>query len=121
MFFFRKPPLDLSWLVADMHSHLIPAIDDGAPDITASIELIKGLQKLGYKKIITTPHVLWDVYQNTTGQITEGLALLKKEVAQQGIDIELRAAAEYFIDEHFEDELKKKIPLLPISGNMVLV
>ena len=53
MFFFKKkniPPLDLSWLRTDMHSHLIPGIDDGAKDITSSLQLIKGFIELGYKK-----------------------------------------------------------------------
>ncbi len=125
MLFFGKkkssPNIDLSWLGVDMHSHLIPGIDDGAPDMATSIELIKGLKQLGYKKLITTPHVLWDVYPNTASQIIGGLALLRKEVEEQGLDIALHAGAEYFIDEHFEDLLKKKLPLLPISGNMVLV
>ena len=117
----KSTSIDLSWLGADMHSHLIPGIDDGAPDMATSIDLIKGLKSLGYKKLITTPHVLWDVYQNTTAQITEGLIELQKAVEEEDIEIELRAAAEYFIDEHFEEELKKKVPLLPLSGNLVLV
>jgi protein-tyrosine phosphatase len=124
MLFFGKKKtstIDLSWLGADMHSHLIPGIDDGSPDIANSLELIKGLQQLGYQKLITTPHILWEVYPNTTETITQGLALLKKAMADEGITIELHAAAEYFIDEYFEENLKKKIPLLPISGNMVLV
>ena len=125
MFFFGKKKaiqsVDLSWLGVDMHSHLIPGIDDGSPDIETSIELIKGLQNLGYKKLITTPHILWDVYPNTSEIITQGVADLKQAVADAGVEIEIHAAAEYFIDEHFEDLLKNKVPLLPISGNMVLV
>lgn len=125
MLFFGKkkvtPSVDLSWLGADMHSHLIPGVDDGAPDIATSLELIKGLQALGYKKLITTPHVLWDVYPNTTAQISEGMANLRSAVQSVGIHVELQAAAEYFIDEHFEEDLKNKTPLLPISGKMVLV
>ena len=58
MFFFKRKSqeqvLSLSWIQADMHSHLIPGIDDGSPDIITSIELIKGLVGLGFKKIITT-------------------------------------------------------------------
>ena len=89
----KSTSIDLSWLGADMHSHLIPGIDDGAPDMATSIDLIKGLKSLGYKKLITTPHVLWDVYQNTTTQITEGLIELQKAVEEEDIEIELRAAA----------------------------
>ena len=125
MLFFGKKKatqsVDLSWLGADMHSHLIPAIDDGAPDMAASLELVRGLQNLGYKKLITTPHILWEMYPNTTEIITRGEAALKKAVQAEGFDVEIVAAAEYFIDEHLEELLKNKTPLLPISGNMVLV
>ena len=104
-----------------MHSHLIPGIHDGAKDIATSIQLIKGLENLGYKKLITTPHVLWEIYANTPDIITQGLGELKAAVDKEGLNIELHAAAEYFMDDHFEEELKKKTPLLSISKNMVLV
>lgn len=104
-----------------MHSHLLPGIDDGSPDLATSLELIKGFQSLGYKKIITTPHVLWEIYPNTTETILAKREVLRNEIAKAGIDMELNAAAEYFIDDHFTEQLKNKIPLLPISGNMVLV
>jgi protein-tyrosine phosphatase len=126
MFFFKKKAThstvtDLSWLGTDMHSHLLPGIDDGAKDIETSIELIKGFVQLGYKKIITTPHVLWEIYPNTTEIINQGIEELKARVAQENLTIDLYAAAEYFIDEHFEEEVRNKKPLLCISGNMVLV
>ena len=124
MFFFKKKnsdSLDLSWLSTDMHSHLIPGIDDGSRDMETSLELIRGFKKLGYKKLITTPHVLWEVYPNTREIIGKGIEELKSVVAKEGLDIELHAAAEYFMDDHFEEELRKKTPLLCISKNMVLV
>jgi protein-tyrosine phosphatase len=123
MFFFKKKEnsSDLSWLCADMHSHLIPGIDDGSPDMATSLELIRGFTHLGYKKIITTPHILWEVYPNTAEIITEGANELRAAMTEAGITIELTAAAEYFIDEHFQELLKNKIPLLTLSGNMVLV
>jgi protein-tyrosine phosphatase len=43
----KRARLDLSGLVADMHSHLLPGIDDGSPDTETSLELINGLQELG--------------------------------------------------------------------------
>ena len=57
---------DFSLLKTDMHSHLIPGVDDGARDMETSLELIRGMQELGYSKIITTPHILWDMYKNTS-------------------------------------------------------
>src|ERR1051325_3035650 len=114
MFFFGKKKkestssLDLGWLGADMHSHLIPGIDDGAPNLSVSLDLIRGLQNLGYKKLITTPHILWEIYPNTPDKINRGLATLQNALQEAGIVIELQAAAEYFIDEHFEQNLKNK-------------
>lgn len=104
-----------------MHSHLLPGIDDGSPDLRTSTELIKGFKELGYKKIITTPHVLWEIYPNTTETILTKQQEVQKEIEAAGIEIEFKAAAEYFIDEHFVQQLKNKIPLLTISGSMVLV
>jgi tyrosine-protein phosphatase YwqE len=124
LFFGRKKEtqkLDLGWLGTDLHSHLLPGIDDGSPDLETSITLIKGLAALGYKKIITTPHVLWEIYPNSTEIIIQKLADLKAALATEDLNIDLSAAAEYFIDEHFENDLKTKIPLLCIKDNMVLI
>jgi protein-tyrosine phosphatase len=124
MLFFRKKEntsIDLSWLQTDMHSHLIPGIDDGSPDLQTSIELIKGFASLGYSKIITTPHILWDVYPNTRELILNKYAELINAVLEAEIDIQIEVAAEYFIDEHLNSLLKNKTPLLTLSGNMVLV
>jgi protein-tyrosine phosphatase len=124
MLFFRKKEnasVDLGWLQTDMHSHLIPGIDDGSPDLGTSLELIKGFASLGYKKIITTPHILWDVYPNTREIILDKYAGLKNAVLEAGLDIQIDVAAEYFLDEHFNGLLKNKTPLLTLSGNMVLV
>jgi tyrosine-protein phosphatase YwqE len=124
MFFFKKratEKLDLGWLNADMHSHLIPGIDDGSPDIDTSLKMIKGLAEFGYKKIITTPHILWEIYPNTPEIINAGLETVREAVAQAGMSVEVNAAAEYFLDDHFDQQLKDKAQFLTLSGNMVLV
>jgi tyrosine-protein phosphatase YwqE len=111
---------DYAGLKTDMHSHLLPGIDDGARDIETSLELIRGMRELGYQKLITTPHVIWDIFRNTPAIIQEKLALVQNAVKKEDIDVEIQAAAEYFLDEHVEELLKKKEPLLTISGNKVL-
>jgi protein-tyrosine phosphatase len=124
MLFFKKKntkTLDLSWLHTDMHSHLVPGIDDGSPDVTTSLQLIKGLTEFGFKKIITTPHILWEIYPNTPEKITNGLKDIQQAASDKGIDVHLHAAAEYFIDEHFQSQLQNKKQILAISDNMVLV
>ena len=116
----KRQPFDFSMLKTDMHSHLLPGIDDGSEDLENSLELIRGMRQLGYKKLITTPHVLWDMYKNTHEIILEKLALVKDAVKKEGIDVEIHAAAEYFLDEHVEELLRNKVPLLTIKDNMVL-
>ena len=115
-----RQTFDFSALNADMHSHLLPGIDDGAEDVQQSLELIKGMRSLGYKKLITTPHVMWDMYKNTHEVIKEKFAEVKKAVETAGIDVEIHAAAEYFLDEHVEELMRNKEPLLTIKDNMVL-
>src|SRR5207253_2551010 len=104
MFFKKKaaaPPI-FDLIGADMHSHLLPGIDDGAKDLATSVELVKGLRELGYKKLITTPHIFWDLYQNTHEVILEKFEFLKKKLKEENINVELEAAAEYYIDDHLE-------------------
>lgn len=108
-------------LHTDMHSHLIPGVDDGAPDMDTSLALIRGMVALGFKKLITTPHIMWEMYPNVEEDILRRLAALQERVKEEGIPVEIGAAAEYFLDGHFKSLLERKAPLLTISGNMVLV
>lgn len=112
---------DYSIVGTDMHSHLLPGIDDGSPDIRTSLELIRRMMKLGYKKFITTPHIMWAMYKNTPEIINEKLELLRAALKNENIDVEINAAAEYFLDEHVEHLLSQKEKLLTVHDNMVLV
>ena len=67
---------DFSLLKADMHSHLIPGIDDGSPDLEASLHYIRGMAALGYTKLITTPHIMWDMYRNERDDILKRLEVV---------------------------------------------
>lgn len=122
--FKKKQPVfdgDLSIIGTDMHSHLIPGIDDGSPDVETSIELIQGMMDLGYKKLITTPHLMIDLYPNNRQTITRGYEKLMVELKKQNMNIEIQAAAEYFLDDHFDSLLEKKEPLLTLKNNLLLV
>ena len=111
----------ISLLKTDMHSHLIPGIDDGAPDIETSLQLIGGLHALGYRKIITTPHIMWDMYKNTRETILERLEWVRTTVKEAGLDVEIHAAAEYFLDDYVAGLVANNEPLLTVKDKMVLV
>ncbi len=120
-FFKKKPtPSDFSFLHMDVHSHLIPGIDDGAKTIDDALKLVKTLYALGYRHLITTPHVMADLYPNTPADIENGLARLRQAVQNADLDIAIDAAAEYYIDEHFA-ALIEHGQLLTMPGNRVLV
>lgn len=121
--FKKKEPVttDFGWLGTDIHSHLVPGIDDGAQDMATSLTLVRGLINMGFTSIITTPHIFWELYPNTPEIITQGSGELQQKLGEEKLQIPFKAAAEYFIDEHFDAELKAKKPLLTIKNNMVLV
>ncbi len=111
--------VDLSQLGVDLHSHLIPGIDDGAKNMEDSIQLITELKNLGYSKIITTPHIMSDYYRNTPEIILSGLDKVREELSNRNIDIEIEAAAEYYYDEYFLDLIEKK-NLISIKNEFLL-
>lgn len=121
--FFKKkttePSIDFSTLKTDMHSHIIPGIDDGAQNMEQSIILIKKLIDLGYTKIITTPHIMADYYRNTPDIILAGLDNVRTELQRQNIDINIEAAAEYYLDETFEAKLDSG-KILTFGDNYIL-
>lgn len=104
----------------DVHSHLLPGIDDGVDSIESAIEVIKGFENLGYKKLITTPHIMFDFYKNNPEIITSKLNEVKAAMLDNGIGLELEAAAEYYLDEYFMELIDTDAPLLTFGDNYIL-
>ncbi|WP_316739601.1 tyrosine-protein phosphatase [Pedobacter aquatilis] len=102
------PDFNFSTIGTDMHSHIIPGIDDGAQNLKDSILLAQKFKALGFKKLIATPHVMADYFRNTPDTINRGLDILRKGLIDAGIDLEVDAAAEYYLDETLEKKIKQK-------------
>jgi len=113
-------PLDFKSLAVDMHSHLIPAVDDGVNSFEEALEIITGLSDMGFSKIIITPHIMSDYYKNTPEIINRGCDSLRHLVDEAKIPIEIEAAAEYLIDDGFEEKLKTG-KLMTLGDNYILV
>ncbi len=111
---------DFRGVGADMHSHLLPGIDDGAPDLAESLTLIRALLDLGYTQLYTTPHVMSDLYPNTRDTILRKRDEVLEAIAESGLEVRFDAAAEYYIDKAFTELLTRE-PLLTLPGNRVLV
>ena len=112
----KKPAPQLK---VDVHSHLIPGIDDGSESMEESLSLLRGMEALGYQKMFLTPHVMADAYRNTPKIIRDGLAELRKAVQKEGIQIEIDAAAEYYLDDGFIDLLQQG-DMMTINGKYLL-
>lgn len=120
---FRKKEselLNFSVLGSDMHAHLLPAIDDGAGDMDAALNMIKGLQELGFRKFIATPHIMPEVFDNTPELIREKQQLLNTSALPM-LGTEVAAAAEYYIDGGFAERVRNGEKLLTFGDNYVLV
>ena len=111
--------VNFSAVKADMHSHLIPGIDDGAKTIEDSIALIKSLHALGFTKLISTPHIMSDFYRNTPDTIMQGLEQVRQAVKAENIPVTIEAAAEYYLDDGFIHKLEEE-KLLTIGDNYLL-
>jgi protein-tyrosine phosphatase len=127
-FFKKKPsfdesipaPTDFSFLGVDMHSHLLPGVDDGAPDAETSLAMIRRMKEMGWHKLITTPHIQLEFYDNTAEKLTGIFDQHRRFIDDQKLGVELDIAAEYYLDNFF---IPAVLPdgLLTLTGNYVLV
>lgn len=120
--FFKKKKKEIQRgprLHVDIHSHLIPAIDDGSQSMEESLILLKGLEALGYEKLITTPHIMSDSYRNSAETIVPGLEALRSAAQKEGINLQIEAGAEYYLDDAFYDKLETT-PIMSIAGEYIL-
>ena len=112
--------IDFSSVIADMHSHLIPGIDDGSKSMEESLALVRRMHQLGFKKIFTTPHIQSEFFKNTPEIIHSGLQDLREAVEAEAIPVQIEAAAEYLLDDGFEEKMKNG-NLLSFSDKYILV
>ena len=110
---------DLSVLKTDIHSHLIPGIDEGAKSIEDSMAMITEFYNLGYRKLITSPHIMSDFYRNKNETILNGLEIVRNAIKEAKIDITIDAVAEYYLDADFEYKLDSE-KLLTFGNNYLL-
>lgn len=112
---------DLSFISVDMHSHLLPGLDDGLQEMEQTLLFAKELQQLGYKKLICTPHILSGVYNNSPQSILPKLELVRSAFLENKIDMPVEAAAEYMVDGDFEAYINEDLPLLTFGKNLILI
>jgi len=115
--FFRKkviPEFDFSRIAIEMHNHILPGIDDGCDNVAESIEILRLLEKLGYQKVIFTPHIITDLFNNTPDTINAAFKVLKDALAleTEPLQLKMEVSAEYMADDEVLERLMKRPPTL---------
>ncbi|MDY0907201.1 tyrosine-protein phosphatase [Pedobacter sp. CFBP9032] len=117
-FFTKKNKItDISWLGIDMHSHILPGIDDGSPDVATSLRFVKSLADLGFSQLIATPHIFKELYPNTKITIDQARFALQLAMDQAQVSLKLDSGAEYMIDQDFDLEAE----MCPIQEKFLLI
>lgn len=104
----------------DIHSHVLPGIDDGAQKIKDAEFLLESMIDFGFSKVITTPHTMKNVWDNTTETIKNAHHLVQNELPELSNKIALNCASEYFLDENLM-QLAQQERLLTLKDNFILI
>ncbi len=112
---------DLSFIGVDMHSHLLPGLDDGAVTMQETLHYFKRMKLWGYRKCIVTPHIFSGVYNNSPQNILPVYEKVKQELIIAEIDIEIEVAAEYMLDDSFMELLNRNEQILCFGDRYVLI
>lgn len=118
--FKKRKATALPALSVDIHSHLLPGLDDGVKTFDEALEVIQFLMECGYSKFITTPHVISDAFRNTPEGITGKLQELQAFLHEKNVSVEIQAAAEYYLDDTLTEKIENNERLLTIGSNHLL-
>lgn len=103
----------------DIHSHLLPGVDDGFPSVEKSVEGLAFLKNKGFKKVKMTPHFMKDYPENTKETIEAKYTAFLKEVGET-ISVELSLGGEYMLDSCFMDRCEEGFLTLDKDQSLVL-
>lgn len=119
-FFKKKSQKPVDRLRTDVHSHLLPGLDDGVESYEEALKIIKGFSDLGYQKLITTPHIMQDFYNNSEDDIRLKILELNSKITHAGLSIDVVAGAEYYLDDFLFAKVRENHNLLTFGDNYLL-
>ena len=105
----------------DIHSHIVPGVDDGSPDLNTSVSLAKELNALGIEHIIATPHVTEVTFENTAETLSAPFESLKAALKAENVNVAIEHAAEYRLDGFFERSALAPRQFMLYPNNYILI
>lgn len=103
----------------DMHSHILPGVDDGIQDVGRATRALLLLNRIGYKKVKLTPHFMKDYPENTRANIEARFQAFLTEVGDE-TSVELSLGGEYMLDSCFMDRCEEGFLTLDKNNTLVL-
>lgn len=91
----------------DLHSHILPGLDDGASDLDVSLEMARIFQSQGVTHVACTPHILPGVYHNTGEAIRKSVEALQSRINEAGIELQLLVGADNHVVPDFVAGLER--------------
>lgn len=118
--FTKKRAPEKLWFTTDLHSHLLPGIDDGCQDEATAVALVNRMKSWGYERLLITPHVTRSTYENTPETIDAAYERFKSALAGTGVDIDSGVSAEYRVDDLFAQQLEQNL-VRPLPNDYILI
>ena len=103
----------------DIHSHIIPQVDDGPGSLETSLEMLEIAVEDGITEIVATPHILSNLEFQREQEILTRFAELQEAVASKGLPIKLHLGSEIYIEP--EIDLNHQIATLGDNGRYFLI
>lgn len=111
---------DFSFLGAEMHTHVLPGVDDGPEDMKTTLQMLRQFRDMGYTQVYATPHINESHFPNTTAEVNTAYEEVTQALKKENIDIDLHLAAEYKTDDLFKQRLADN-DLLTIGDKHILI
>lgn len=102
----------------DLHTHILPGVDDGAPDLETALAMARFGQKNGLSTIAATPHFN---FITAWSSVKLQVAKLRRALAEEGIEVEVVPGAELYIDLELAAMEAREIPTYGDRGQYCLI
>ena len=93
----------------DIHSHILPGIDDGSKSIEMTLDMIKRAEQEGIENIVATPHFRRGCFDVTYNEVKELVSKINKLLESEGIDVKVHAGQEVYFSEKIIDDFEEGI------------
>ena len=104
----------------DIHSHIIPNVDDGARSVEETFNILKEAQEAGFTDVILTSHFLLNYYETNAQELIFWKEKLQEVLDQRGPNIKLHSGMEIYISNQME-ELMQKNKLLTLANSRYML